>query len=128
ASSGWTLQSTDQAAQEDFVEAKLAGGGALLEQCRADLHQRDRCERFDRRLSLRAAHVAGLAEAIAFIELTDRIAAAHDGDAPRHDDVEAIVHLAFFDDLLALLVVLPRARAQHFEDLGLREVVEELER
>src|SRR6185437_4247979 len=36
-------------------------------------------------------------------------------------------YLAFLDDLLALDVVLPAARAQHFPDFRVRELVEELQ-
>ena len=44
-----------------------------------------------------------------------------------NDDVEAIVHLAFLDDLLAAGVVLPVARAHDLVDLGVREIVEEFQ-
>src|SRR6478672_1954549 len=52
---------------------------------------------------------------------------AFDRTTPGDEDIEAIVHLAFLDDLLPLDVILPIARAQDFPDLGMRELVEELE-
>src|SRR5580704_711498 len=50
-----------------------------------------------------------------------------DDAVARDDDVEAIVHLAFLDDLLSRRVVLPAAGAQHFPDLRVRELVEKLQ-
>ena len=49
------------------------------------------------------------------------------GTTSRHDDVEAIVHLAFLDDLFTRVVILPIASAQHFPDFRVRKLVEELE-
>src|SRR5690606_39266193 len=40
-------------------------------------------------------------------------------------DIEAVVELALPDDLVAVRIVAPFARAQHFPDLGVRELVEE---
>ena len=112
--------------QEHAVEAQLAGGGYLLEQRRAHLEHRHRAAGADGGGALGAGHVAGLAEAVAGVERTDALAVALHHAAAAHQDVEAVVHLAFLDDLLAARVVLPAAGAQHFPDLGMRELVEEL--
>jgi transketolase N-terminal domain/subunit len=121
------LQAPDHAAQEHLVEAQLALRRHLLEQRRADLHDRDRPGRLDGRGALGAAHVAGLAEAVAALQIAERLAEALDADPALHDDVEAVVHLAFLDDLLGVGVVLPAAGAQHLPDLAVRELVEELQ-
>ena len=47
---------------------------------------------------------------------------ALDGAFAVDQDVEAIVHLAFLDDLLARRVVGHGAGAQHFPDLGVRKL------
>ena len=81
----------------------------------------------DRGGALRAAHIAGLAETVAALQISERPSAPLHADAPLHDDVEAIVHLAFLDDLLGIGIVLPAAGAQNLPDLAVREFVEELQ-
>jgi hypothetical protein len=61
-------------------------------------------EGLDGGLTLGSVHVAGFAETLTGLQLAHGIAAAHHRSAPRNDHVEAIVHLAFPDDLLGLLV------------------------
>src|SRR6185437_14002430 len=121
------LQAADEIAQEHAVEAQLAGSGHLLQQRRAHLQHRHAAGGTNGRRSLGSGHIARLAEAIASLQPTDGLAVALDCAAPGDEDVEAIVHLAFLDDLLALDVVLPAARAQHFPDFRVRELVEELQ-
>src|ERR1700746_1890695 len=66
------LQARDQGAEEDAVEAQLAGGRHLLQQGRAHLeHRDDAAAGADGGGALGALHVAGLAEAIAGIEGAD---------------------------------------------------------
>src|SRR6185312_14711583 len=121
------LQAADQRAQEYPVEAQLAGGGDLLEKGGADLEHRHRARGADGGGPLGAGHIARLAEAVAGVEGADAPPVPLDRAAARDQDVEAIVHLAFLDDLLALRVVLPAARPQHLPDLRMGELVEELE-
>src|SRR4029077_13668878 len=122
------LQARDQGAEEDSVEAQLARGGYLLQQARAHLeHRDDDVTGADGGGALGTLHVAGLAEAVPGIEGADALAVALHDAAAADQDVEAVVHLAFLDDLLARRVVLPAAGAQHFPDLGVRELVEELQ-
>ena len=124
---GWlvALQAGDQRPQEHAVEAQLAGGGHLLEQRRADAQHRHRGLRTDGGGTARAAHVAGLAEAVARVHRSERLAVALHAALAVDEDVEAIVHLAFLDDLFARRVVGHGAGAQHLPDLGVGELVEE---
>src|SRR5256885_17164227 len=103
--------------------AQLAGRRYLLEQRRAHLQHRDRRGRADGGGALGAGHVARLPEAVAGIERADALAVPLHHAVAGDQDVEAIVHLAFLDDLLAPRIVLPAAGAQHFPDLGMREFV-----
>src|SRR5690606_19284718 len=119
------MQPLDERAQEDLVESELARRGRLLEQGRADPHQRDRTLGDDRRRAARAAHVARLAEAVTLCEDADLAPSGARRHLPRDDDVEAVVELALADDLVAVGVVAPFARAQHLPDLRVRELVEE---
>src|SRR4029077_695196 len=121
------LQARDERAEEHAVEAQLTGSGDLLEERRAYLEYRHRARGADGGGALRARHVARLAEAVAGIERADALAVTLDVTATSHQDVEPIVHLAFLDDLLARGVVLPVTGAQHFPDLRVRELVEELQ-
>src|SRR5579864_5384141 len=121
------LQARDQRGEEDPVETQLAGGRDLLEESRAHLEDGDRAARADGRRALGARHVARLAKAVAGVEHADALAVPLDRTIAGHQDVEAIVHLAFLDDLLAVGVVLPAARAQNLPDLRVRELVEKLQ-
>src|SRR5690606_12659444 len=67
------------------------------------------------------------AEAVAVAELADLAPARAHAHLARDDDVETVVELALADDLVAVRVVAPFARAQHLPDLGVRELVEEAE-
>src|SRR5690606_8915831 len=87
--------------------------------------QRDGTSRDDRRRAARAAHVARLAEAVTLCEDADLAPSGARRHLPRDDDVEAVVELALADDLVAVGVVAPFARAQHLPDLRVRELVEE---
>src|SRR4029077_4017855 len=109
-------------AEEDAVEAQLAGGGYLLEQRRAHLEHRHRTAGADGGGALGARHVAGLAETVTGVERADALPVTLHHTAAAHQNVEAVVHLAFLDDLLSAGVVLPAAGAQHFTDLGMAEL------
>ena len=63
------LQPPDHAAQEHLIEAQLAFGRDLLEQRGAHLHDHDGAGGDDGRGALGAAHVAGLAEAVAAVQI-----------------------------------------------------------
>ena len=64
------LQPPYHAAQEDLIEAQLALGGDLLQQGRTHLHDRHCSGGDDRGRTLRAAHIAGLAETVAAVQVT----------------------------------------------------------
>src|SRR5579862_334264 len=105
------LQPRDQRGEEYPVEAQLAGSRDLLEQRRAHLEDRHRAASADGRRALGARHIARLAEAVAGVENADALTVPLDDTVAGHQDVEAVVHLAFLDDLLVIGVILPVARA-----------------
>src|SRR5581483_4993783 len=96
------LQAADEVAQEHAVEAQLAGSRYLLQQRRAHFQHRHGTGGPNSRRSLGPRHIARLTEAIAGLQSADALAVALDGAAAGDQDIEAIVHLAFLDDLLAL--------------------------
>src|SRR6185436_18207383 len=71
-----SLQSRHQRPQEHAVEAQLAGGGHLLEQRGAHAQHRHGGFGTNGRSAARAAHVTGLAEAIALVHRAQLLAVA----------------------------------------------------
>jgi len=71
-------------------------------------------------------HIAGLAEAIALSDIRAPARALH-ADASLYDDVEAIVHLSFLDDLLGVGISCQLLARRTSQNLAMRKFVEELQ-
>src|SRR5690606_11002440 len=119
------LQASDQGTQEYLVEAQLAGGGYLFQQCRADAKDRHVAAGANGCGSLGAAHEARLAEAVAVRQYSELFAVRLYICLSGNDNVEPVVHFAFADDILTAFVLMPVACAKHFPYLRMRELVKE---
>ncbi len=58
-------------------------------------------------MTLRAAHITSLAEAITVRQRTEFIAVCFDSYRTRYNDIETVIDFAFTDDVFAIFVFLP---------------------